>query len=61
MFSFPVVAQIVNFGSDTVNLKIYVDGLDPNSVKLSGSTKTMLTSSNLMDENSFNEPNKVLE
>ncbi|PON89779.1 Glycoside hydrolase [Trema orientale] len=52
--------KIVNYGSDTVNIKISVDGLDPNSVKLSGATKTVLTSSNLMDENSFNEPNKVV-
>lgn len=50
----------MNFGSDTVNLKIAVDGLDPNSVKLSGSTKTVLTSGNVMDENSFKEPEKVL-
>ncbi|PON80652.1 Alpha-L-arabinofuranosidase, C-terminal [Parasponia andersonii] len=60
MFSFLVVVQIVNYGSDTVNIKISVDGLDPNSVKLSGATKTVLTSTNLMDENSFNEPNKVV-
>ncbi|XP_041025865.1 alpha-L-arabinofuranosidase 1-like isoform X2 [Juglans microcarpa x Juglans regia] len=52
--------KIVNFGNDTVNLKISVDGLEPNStIQLSGSTKTVLTSSNLMDENSFNEPTKV--
>lgn len=53
--------QIVNFGSDTVNLKIAVNGLDLNTVRLSGSTKTVFTSSNLMDENSFNEPTKVLD
>ncbi|XP_041025680.1 alpha-L-arabinofuranosidase 1-like isoform X2 [Juglans microcarpa x Juglans regia] len=52
--------KIVNFGNDTVNLKISVDGLEPNStILLSGSTKTVLTSGNPMDENSFNEPNKV--
>ncbi|XP_040999512.1 alpha-L-arabinofuranosidase 1-like [Juglans microcarpa x Juglans regia] len=52
--------KIVNFGNDTVNLKISVDGLEPNStIQLSGSTKTVLTSGNLMDENSFKEPNKV--
>lgn len=52
--------KIVNFGSDTVNLKIAVNGLDLNTVRLSGSTKTVFTSSNLMDENSFNEPTKVV-
>ncbi|XP_035544801.1 alpha-L-arabinofuranosidase 1-like isoform X2 [Juglans regia] len=52
--------KIVNFGNDTVNLKISVDGLEPNStIQLSGSTKTVLTSGNPMDENSFNEPTKV--
>ncbi|EXC30759.1 Alpha-L-arabinofuranosidase 1 [Morus notabilis] len=51
--------KIVNFGSDTVNLKIAVNGLDLNTVRLSGSSKTVFTSSNLMDENSFNEPTKV--
>ncbi|TYI44310.1 hypothetical protein ES332_A01G228300v1 [Gossypium tomentosum] len=51
--------KVVNFGSNSVNLQISVDGLDPNSVKLSGSTKTTLTSANLMDENSFKEPKKV--
>ncbi|XP_042482819.1 alpha-L-arabinofuranosidase 1-like isoform X2 [Macadamia integrifolia] len=51
--------KIVNFGGDTVNLKISVDGLDLNSVDLFGSTKTELTSNNLMDENSFKEPLKI--
>ncbi|MBA0642853.1 hypothetical protein Goklo_027190, partial [Gossypium klotzschianum] len=51
--------KVVNFGNNSVNLQISVDGLDPNSVKLSGSTKTTLTSANLMDENSFKEPKKV--
>lgn len=51
--------QIVNFGSNKVNLKISVDGLEPNSVGLFGSTQTTLTSTNLMDENSFKDPKKV--
>ncbi|OMO72911.1 hypothetical protein CCACVL1_17527 [Corchorus capsularis] len=51
--------KIVNFGSTSVNLKISVSGLDPNSVELSGSTKTILTSANVMDENSFKEPEKI--
>ncbi|XP_062166491.1 alpha-L-arabinofuranosidase 1-like [Alnus glutinosa] len=51
--------KIVNFGSDNVTLKVRVDGLGPNSIQLSGSTKTVLTSDNLMDENSFKTPKKV--
>ncbi|KAK8649219.1 hypothetical protein V6N13_129953 [Hibiscus sabdariffa] len=51
--------KAVNFGSNSVNLQISVGGLGPNSVKLSGSAKTILTSAKLMDENSFKEPKKV--
>ncbi|CAL9024601.1 unnamed protein product [Prunus brigantina] len=52
--------KIVNFGTDIVNLKIVVDGLELNSINLSESTKTVLTSNNPMDENSLNEPKKVI-
>ncbi|KAH9675098.1 alpha-L-arabinofuranosidase 1 [Citrus sinensis] len=55
-----MILQVVNLRSNSVNLKVSVDGLGPNSIKLSGSTKTQLTSSNLKDENSFTEPNKVV-
>jgi alpha-N-arabinofuranosidase len=48
----------VNFGNSKVNLKVSIDGLGLSS-QLSGSTKTVLTSSNLMDENSFANPKKV--
>ncbi|KAJ8770422.1 hypothetical protein K2173_015036 [Erythroxylum novogranatense] len=51
--------KIVNFGSSAVNLKISVDGLGMNSLRLSGSTKTVLSSSNPLDENSFTNPKKV--
>ncbi|KAG5552736.1 hypothetical protein RHGRI_010739 [Rhododendron griersonianum] len=51
--------KIVNFGSNIVNLKISIDGMKQNTFQSLGSTKTILTSSNLMDENSFKEPNKV--
>ncbi|KAE8125091.1 hypothetical protein FH972_019926 [Carpinus fangiana] len=51
--------KVVNFGSDNVTLNIRVDGLEANSIQLSGSTKTVLTSDNLADENSFKAPNKV--
>lgn len=49
----------MNFGTTAVNLKISLDGLEPNSLQLSGSTKTVLTSANVMDENSFSQPKKV--
>jgi hypothetical protein len=50
--------QIVNLESKTVNVDIFIDGLESNVV-LSKLTKTVLTSSNVMDENSFSQPNKV--
>ena len=52
--------QAVNFGSSAVTLKISVDGLDK-SIALSGKTKIVLTSDNVMDENSFKEPTKVFK
>ncbi|KAJ1433983.1 Glycosyl hydrolase, all-beta, partial [Sesbania bispinosa] len=52
--------KAVNFGANTVNLKISFDGLDPNTFQSSGSTKTLLTSTNVMDENSFSQPKKVV-
>ncbi|XP_044506764.1 alpha-L-arabinofuranosidase 1-like [Mangifera indica] len=51
--------KVVNFGADEVKLNISVAGLD-GSINSSGSTKTILTSDNLMDENSFDNPNKVV-
>ncbi|CAK7340313.1 unnamed protein product [Dovyalis caffra] len=51
--------QIVNFGKSKVNLKLSIDGLGLKS-QLSGSTQTVLTSSNVMDENSFTNPKKVV-
>ncbi|PWA48024.1 alpha-L-arabinofuranosidase 1 [Artemisia annua] len=50
--------KVVNFGSTTVNLKIAIDGVDPNSLDTSGS-KTVLSSTNVMDENSFANPEKI--
>ncbi|TKY62770.1 Alpha-L-arabinofuranosidase 1 [Spatholobus suberectus] len=52
--------KVVNFGTNAVNLKISLDGLEPNSLQLSGSTKTVITSANVMDENSFSQPKKVV-
>lgn len=53
-----ILVQIVNIGSDSVNLKILVSGLTLEINSLSSST-TILTSSNMMDENSFLNPTKV--
>ncbi|KAJ0098921.1 hypothetical protein Patl1_22260 [Pistacia atlantica] len=52
--------KVVNFGSNKVNLKISVHGLESNSINSSRSNKTLLTSNNIMDENSFTEPKKVV-
>ncbi|KAJ4865894.1 Alpha-L-arabinofuranosidase 1 [Raphanus sativus] len=52
--------KAVNFGATSVNLKVLVTGLDPNVMKVSGSKRTVLTSTNVMDENSFTQPEKVV-
>ncbi|XP_027071877.1 alpha-L-arabinofuranosidase 1-like isoform X1 [Coffea arabica] len=52
--------KVVNFGSTAVALKISVSGLGQNSTESLVSTKTELTSSNVMDENSFVNPKKVV-
>lgn len=44
--------------SQTVNIVIFIEGLE-SSVHLSWPRKTVLTSSNPMDENSFSNPNMV--
>nr|CBX25410.1 hypothetical_protein [Oryza glaberrima] len=51
--------RIINFGSDPVSLTISATGLQAR-VNALGSTATVLTSSNVMDENSFSNPNKVV-
>ncbi|KAL3629834.1 aspartate-semialdehyde dehydrogenase-like protein [Castilleja foliolosa] len=51
--------KVVNLGSNRVSLQVSIQGLDKNSVEAKGSTITTLTSTNVMDENSFNQPNKV--
>ncbi|XP_061357013.1 alpha-L-arabinofuranosidase 1-like [Gastrolobium bilobum] len=50
--------KVVNFGSGSENLRISINGLNSN-VQLPGSTMTVLTSTNVMDENSFSEPYKI--
>ncbi|KAF3598723.1 hypothetical protein F2Q69_00038808 [Brassica cretica] len=51
--------KAVNFGATSVNMKVLVTGFDPNVMKVSGSRKTVVTSTNVMDENSFTQPEKV--
>ncbi|KAK7396087.1 hypothetical protein VNO78_16834 [Psophocarpus tetragonolobus] len=51
--------KVVNFGTTTESLNIYINGLN-SDVHQYGSTKTVLTSTNVMDENSFLEPKKVV-
>lgn len=53
------LVQVVNFGSNRVTLKISIDGLEGNIIQETGSAKTILTSGNVKDENSFNQPTKV--
>jgi alpha-N-arabinofuranosidase len=59
MWSREAFAQVVNFGSDAVSLTISTSGLQA-SVNALGSTTTVLTSGNVMDENSFSNQNKVI-
>ncbi|KAK1677800.1 hypothetical protein QYE76_038648 [Lolium multiflorum] len=50
--------KVVNFGNKGVDLNITITGLG-NAIKSSGSKKTVLTSSAPLDENSFQQPEKV--
>jgi len=50
--------KVVNFGSKAVDLNITVMGLE-SGIKSSGSKKTVLTSAAPLDENSFQQPEKV--
>ncbi|KAL5994837.1 aspartate-semialdehyde dehydrogenase-like protein [Asimina triloba] len=54
------LAAVVNYGSNAMHLNISVNGLASNSISSSGSSKTVLTSANVMDENSFQQPQKVV-
>ena len=42
-----------------MNLKLSI-GVNGNSVRLAGSKKTVMSSTNVMDENSFQSPEKVI-
>ncbi|VAH26217.1 unnamed protein product [Triticum turgidum subsp. durum] len=50
--------KVVNFGSKAMDLNITVTGLE-SGIKSSGSKKTVLTSAAALDENSFEQPEKV--
>ncbi|XP_057520645.1 alpha-L-arabinofuranosidase 1-like [Amaranthus tricolor] len=54
-----ITVKIVNFASSYVNLKLSI-GVNGNSVRLAGSKKTVMSSTNVMDENSFQSPEKVV-
>ncbi|AQK57199.1 Putative alpha-L-arabinofuranosidase family protein [Zea mays] len=51
--------RVINFGSDAVTLTISTSGLQA-SINALGSTATVLTSADVMDENSFSNPTKVV-
>ncbi|XP_057547583.1 alpha-L-arabinofuranosidase 1-like [Amaranthus tricolor] len=54
-----ITIKIVNFANRYVKLKLSI-AVNENSVRLAGSKKTVLTSNNVMDENSFRSPKKVV-
>ena len=58
MLAIEILLQVVNFGNRAVDLNISVVGL-ASGIKMSGSKQTVLTSSNPLDENSFEQPEKV--
>ncbi|KAL9665139.1 hypothetical protein QQ045_020550 [Rhodiola kirilowii] len=51
--------KTVNFESAPVSLAIHVDGIQSGSIG-SSATKTELTSANVMDENSLDQPTKIV-
>ncbi|CAJ2671897.1 unnamed protein product [Trifolium pratense] len=51
--------KVVNFGNTIENIGISIHGLN-SSVQPFGSSMTVLTSPNIMDENSFSKPNKIV-
>lgn len=56
-----MMKQVVNLGINMVKLKIVIDNLKPRRsvINVEGCRETVLTSANLMDENSFQHPTKV--
>ncbi|CAM0872953.1 unnamed protein product [Alopecurus aequalis] len=51
--------KVLNFGNKAVDLSISITGLE-NDIQTFGSIKTVLTSGSLRDENSFQQPDKVV-
>ncbi|KAL9232686.1 hypothetical protein vseg_007767 [Gypsophila vaccaria] len=54
-----ITVKLVNFGSSYVDLKLSL-GYNKDSIQLNGSERTVLTSANVMDENSLDNPTKVV-
>ncbi|KAJ0266375.1 Alpha-L-arabinofuranosidase 1 [Hirschfeldia incana] len=52
--------KAVNFGNITVELKVKMTGLDSSNTKVSATKKKVLTSANVMDENSFSNPEMIV-
>ncbi|KAJ7541554.1 hypothetical protein O6H91_10G064800 [Diphasiastrum complanatum] len=55
-----LILKAVNFGGDPLALEVLLEGINSNSFDISQSTITILSANNVMDENSFSEPNKVV-
>lgn len=51
--------KVLNFGDKAIDLGISITGLE-NDIQTFGSIKTVLTSGSLRDENSFQQPDKVV-
>ena len=51
--------KVLNFGNKAIDLSISITGLE-NEIQTFGSVKTVLTSGSLRDENSFQQPDKVV-
>lgn len=54
-----LTVKAVNFGSSALNLDVSILGISSNNIDIEKSYVTLLTSSVLMDENSFTNPKKV--
>lgn len=51
--------QAVNFSNVTVELNVKMTGLNSSKTNVSATKKKVLTSANVMDENSFSNPEMV--
>eukprot|EP00246_Nothoceros_aenigmaticus_P016769 TRINITY_DN7822_c0_g1_i1.p1 TRINITY_DN7822_c0_g1~~TRINITY_DN7822_c0_g1_i1.p1 ORF type:complete len:245 (-),score=43.60 TRINITY_DN7822_c0_g1_i1:103-837(-) len=55
-----LVIKVVNFGEDSLTLHLSLEGLQPTGLNSAASTVTVLSSEDVMDENSFWQPEKVV-